>query len=390
MYAQAEKPKQNGTKAKLNSVAQRKISNSQNKRTQEPAEKEQLETIVRDYIRIKGEAKETEIMKSIQTLEDAPGWYSLNSVRAHLQKIEPDRVVFGKYSEDDIDGPTLPVGDSGRNTKVTVRRQAIKDFSFASVTTLVAIVTLENGDSFKVELRNEDKEKIKGKGENRGHAERLLLQQIDAAVVKKKSPPSNITITINNSPCGDCTADIINWVKKYEGVAMQIHYVIPYGEVSSLDDLAEGGISSKPLAVLDYVGNDTDDELVKSEGKKTSPKAKFLGYALRAKAFEASRQKIENGEESSSSSSKKPVRGRRMLGNSKLKRGRSESLSSEDEGVMEVEEIIKPAGRSGKRENKMIQKDLAKGIQNTRSKPVPKKQKQSGGRKKVHRNQSKT
>ena len=271
---------------------QRFISTYAIKKKHEPATDDQLESLVEEYLRIKGKGREEQIRDVIERLKSAPGWYCLNDVRKHLQKIDPDRVFFNNVFQDDTDRPLLPTGSLGE-VDVIKRRQAIKNFSFTSVTTLVAQVVLSDETSFKVELRNiSDLKNISGSRENRGHAEMLLLRQIDLALSKKEVEPERITITINNSPCEYCTDDIIDWAGKYEKLKMIIHYVNPFGAASrTLDQMNDAGISVFPYSVLADVGSETDDELSQSDGVNYSAKEKFQYFALKASAVESERKK---------------------------------------------------------------------------------------------------
>ncbi|MCW2482590.1 hypothetical protein, partial [Candidatus Symbiopectobacterium sp. NZEC135] len=274
---------------------QRFISKYSTSKRHELASEDQLQNLITQYLHIKGKGREAQIRQVIAELSAAPGWYSLNQVRCHLQKIEPDKIAFEHVFQEDIDRPLLPTGSSEKGiVDVTKRRQAIKNFSFTTVTTLVAQVVLSDGNSFNVELRNvSDLSNIPGSKYNRGHAEMILLRQIDSVLINNRTEPKKITITINNSPCEECTEDIICWAKKYKNSKIIIHYVNPYGtEPTTLDKMEESGISVFPFSVLDCIGSDTDDELSENDGQNISAKEKFLRYALKASEVQGKRKAV--------------------------------------------------------------------------------------------------
>lgn len=166
-----------------------------------------------------------------------------------------------------LDGPLLPHSDKQKSKdgdEQRQRRQAIKNFAFNTVTTLIGVV-----DTTKFETRNLTTEKL--------HAEQDFVRQAEPLIKKLKNP--RIVITINNSPCADrCALFLANWVKEHNLTNVTIYFANPYGTDEEFREavgiLQGAGITVAPFSVLDYTGEDTDDEM----GEDAVQKFKEMSY----------------------------------------------------------------------------------------------------------------
>ncbi len=176
----------------------------------------------------------------------------------------------------------IPVGERNRLPTIEERRSALRHMEFNSVTFLTAKVYLSNGESFTLELRNRE-----GRN-NEGHAEMLLLSQISEHLRNLKGVGvRQITITINNSPCGLCGPDIAKWAAQNGNPRIVIHFTNPYGKVEefvhSVDSMRREGIELHDFNPMDHAGSETDEEMAMEERRGDSIKSRFNKQVLKGR-----------------------------------------------------------------------------------------------------------
>jgi|LakMenEpi03Aug12_release.lakeMendotaPanAssembly.Ray.scaffolds.fasta_scaffold00181_52 hypothetical protein len=217
----------------------------------------------------------------------------------------------------------MPVGDRAREPTAEERRTAIRHMEFNSVTFLTAKVFLSDGSTFVLELRNEDGRK------NEGHAEMLLLAQIRERLSGQKGVGvSQITITINNSPCILCGPDLAKWAQENGNPRIVIHFTNAYGSteefVHSAAAMRGAGIHLHDFNPMDHVDAPTAREFSQTERGGLSIHDRFNRQAIAGRNRLADQSATEAKEQGASGSEEqRPHTAKR--------RGRSEEEASEEE-----------------------------------------------------------
>lgn len=267
----------------------------QTKAEEEPLTKEQIGELINRLVGQYGDSNREKITELVQLYVDDPKKRSVRDVEDFIRaNVRVDATRAAPLNLGEADAPMLPSGrtqiphgERGRSPNTAERRSALKHMEFNTVTFLTAKVFLSDGRMLTVELRNEEGKR------NEGHAEMRLLRQISEHISGLEGVGvRQITITINNSPCALCGPDIVKWAQENGNPKIVIHFTNPYGEkeefVHSIQSMRKAGVHVHDFNPMDHVGDDTDDEMEKSERQGQSIKDRFNQQALKGrKALES-------------------------------------------------------------------------------------------------------
>jgi hypothetical protein len=341
MYEQIEKPKANKSRAVANSIGQKKSGGQSifqfsdnrteifmapqeppiqralwNKKEKRPFTEEEIKKIEDDAVLHYGEANRESIHNELIRLNAVPrrsssGEYGIDAIRRHINALRlrpsfPPHVVEGLTSRDE---PSRPLGDKApettregnRRSERERKREALRQWCFGTVTQLTALIyDDETGQVIQVDTDSHSDSELGGKNSN--HAEKNLIAYLNT--LPKGFTFSQITITINNSPCVDCTPDLINWKSANPGTKLVINFTMPFDPDNFkeyFDALTAAGIiirPSNPLHVSD-IASDTDDELGSSDdeeavrGKARAHNDRALGLIRKSKKIEKKEKGIK-------------------------------------------------------------------------------------------------